>query len=60
MKKEFVTFRLSDVSRLSSDVPFLFLFLIPKGPIVSLKFSPLFTFVPIFALMLCPSMIFNF
>ena len=32
LKKEFVTFRLSDVSRLSSDVPFLFLFSIPKGP----------------------------
>ena len=60
LKKEFVTFRLSDASRLSSDVPFLFLFSIPKGPIVSLKFCPLFAFVPVFALMSCPSMMFDF
>ncbi len=60
LKKEFVTFRLSDASRLSRDVPFLFLFLILKGPIVSLKFCPLFAFVPMFALMSCPSMVFDF
>ena len=60
LKKEFVTFRLSDASRLSSDVPFLFLFSIPKGPIVFLKFCSLFAFVPMFALMSCPSMIFYF
>ncbi len=60
LKKEFVIFRLSDGIRLSNDVTFLFLFSIPKGPIVSLKFFPLFAFVPTFALMSCPNMMFDF
>jgi hypothetical protein len=58
LKKEFVIFRLSNTIRFIRDVPFLFLVLIPKAPIVSLKCCLLFALVPTIAFMSCPRIFF--
>ena len=49
----------SDAIRLSREVPFLLRFSIPCGPSVPLWIRPVPAFVPTFAFMSCPIMMFR-